>query len=310
MVACTVAATTILATATLRPLLKAGLPPLVVAYCMVSVFLFAIFPHWTLSAMATMQWWPVPETAQQWLITYFRTLGALLFSPTLGIGIIIALAILLWSRLAFLAGTVGWIAGFSPRSSSISWAWCSTGCRRLTTSFWLARPRRHLSDSQPYQPAPGCARGRNRAAGGGLSTSIPYTAIGYLPLASALTIWVALSAVGVTENFLVRRNRTMHLPPETAWQRLDYWSRRSGTGPFLIVPLCGRSRITQGEDGLLSHVGPWRHALDFQPVSAVEPGTYDGMVMAPASGYIERIHDGVSDNPTGICNYADNWGTS
>src|SRR5690606_13584764 len=42
VVTCTVTATTILAMATLRPLLKAGLPPLVVAYCMVSVFLFAI----------------------------------------------------------------------------------------------------------------------------------------------------------------------------------------------------------------------------------------------------------------------------
>ncbi len=310
VVACTVAATTILATATLRPLLKAGLPPLVVAYCMVSVFLFAIFPHWTLSAMATMQWWPVPETAQQWLITYFRTLGALLFSPTLGIGIIIALAILLWSRLAFLAGTVGWIAGIFTavqlNQLGVVFYWMPAAYNFFLAGAALGAI--FLIPSRISLPLAALGGAATALLAAGFQHLSPYTAIGYLPLASALTIWVALSAVGVTENFLVRRNRTMHLPPETAWQRLDYWSRRSGTGPFLIVPLCGQSRITQGEDGLLSHVGPWRHALDFQPVSAFEPGTYDGMVMAPASGYIERIHDGVSDNPTGICNYADNWG--
>lgn len=310
VVACTVSATTILATATLRPLLRAGLPPLVVSYCMVSVFLFAIFPHWTLSAMASMQWWPVPETLQQWLVTYFRTLGALLFSPTLGIGMIIALAVLLWSRLAFFAGTLGWIAGIVTavqlNQLGVVFYWMPTAYNSFLAGAALGAI--FLVPSRISLPLAALGGASTALLAAGFQHLSPYTAIGYLPLASALTIWVALSALGMTENFLARRNRTMALSPEAAWQRLDYWSRRSGSGPFLIVPLCGKSRIAQGEDGLLSHVGPWRHALDFQPAVSTEPGPFDGMVMAPGSGYVERIHDGVSDNPAGICNYADNWG--
>ncbi|WP_436785045.1 urea transporter [Stutzerimonas frequens] len=173
VVACTVSATTILATATLRPLLRAGLPPLVVSYCMVSVFLFAIFPHWTLSAMASMQWWPVPETLQQWLVTYFRTLGALLFSPTLGIGMIIALAVLLWSRLAFFAGTLGWIAGIVTavqlNQLGVVFYWMPTAYNSFLAGAALGCD---LSGSQPHQPAPGSTRWRlGSAAGRGLSAS-------------------------------------------------------------------------------------------------------------------------------------------
>ncbi|MCW3149324.1 urea transporter [Stutzerimonas stutzeri] len=311
VVASAVIAVTVLAAAMLRPLLRANLPPLVVSYCMISVFLFAIFPHWTLSAIGSMQWWPVPSTPYEWLITYFRTLGALLFSPTLGIGMIITLAILLWSRLVFLAGTIGWIAGILTavylNDQGVLFYWMPTAYNFFLAGAALGAvffvPSRF---SLPLAAVGGAAAALLAA---GFQHLSPYTAIGYLPLVSALTIWVAICAQEVTENRIVRRNRTVDLPPEAAWQRLNYWSRRSGdSGPFLIVPLCGKSRIAQGEDGQLSHVGPWRHALDFQLIPVAEPGFYDGMVMAPAGGFIERIHDGVSDNPVGVCNYAENWG--
>jgi murein DD-endopeptidase MepM/ murein hydrolase activator NlpD len=311
VVASTVIATTVLATAMLRTLLRASLPPLVVSYCLVSVFLFAIFPHWTLSAMAAMQWWPVPETPQQWLVTYFRTLGALLFSPTLGIGMIIALAILLWSRLAFLAGTIGWIAGIVTavqlNQQGVLFYWMPTAYNSFLAGAALGAVFFVPSRISLALAALGGASAALLAAG--LQHLSPYTAFGYLPLASALTIWVALSALGSAESYLVRRNHSLHEPSESAWQQLDYWSRRSGgNGPFVIVPLCGRSRIAQGEDGTLSHAGPWRHALDFQPIAVAEPGPFDGLVMAPASGFVERVQDGIADNPIGICNYAQNWG--
>lgn len=311
VVASTVIATTVLATAMLRTLLRASLPPLVVSYCLVSVFLLAIFPHWTLSAMAAMQWWPVPETPQQWLVTYFRTLGALLFSPTLGIGMIIALAILLWSRLAFLAGTIGWIAGIVTavqlNQQGVLFYWMPTAYNSFLAGAALGAVFFVPSRISLALAALGGASAALLAAG--LQHLSPYTAFGYLPLASALTIWVALSALGSAESYLVRRNHSLHEPPENAWQQLDYWSRRSGgNGPFVIVPLCGRSRIAQGEDGTLSHAGPWRHALDFQPIAVAEPGPFDGLVMAPASGFVERVQDGIADNPIGICNYAQNWG--
>lgn len=106
------------------------------------------------------------------------------------------------------------------------------------------------------------------------------------------------------------------MPPEQAWWRVEYWSRRIGeAGVFLIFLVGGVTQVTQAADGDFSHVGPWWHALDLErpalPTRAVgaEVATiWEAPVVAPVGGIVERMEDQVPDNPLGICNYANNWG--
>ncbi|MFC3674920.1 urea transporter [Ferrovibrio xuzhouensis] len=312
---------TILTAAVMKALAEIKLPAMVVGYCLIAAMLFAIYPHWTTQAINTMTWWPVPTDLLGWVVTFFRTLGAMLFSPTLWVGLVLGAAVLLWSRMSFLAGVIGWTAGIFTASilvqQGVVFYWMPTAY-----NFFLAGA---ALGAVYFLPGPFslliAAIGGSGAAflAVGLQNLFPATALGYLPIASALTTWIGIYALEMASGqTLFQRNRTTELSPEEAWWRSAYWARRSGPyGPFLVVPTPGRMRISQGIDGALSHIGLWRHALDFQkpnpaglfdPDAAADAASWSVPVTAPAAGIVERIHNYIADNPPGICNYAENWG--
>jgi murein DD-endopeptidase MepM/ murein hydrolase activator NlpD len=320
VVVSTVAAT-ILTAAVTRALANLNLPSLVIGYCLVATMLFAIFPDWTRAAIASMEWWPVPTDVMGWTITFFRTLGALLFSPTLEFGLIVAAAVLLWSRTAFVAGVVGWIAGIvvaiAVSGAGGIYYWMPTAYNFFLSGMALGAVFFLSGRASMLLAAMGGASASLLAVG--LQHLFPSTALGNLPVASALVVWIAIYALALNDSQTIpQRNQTSELPAEKAWWRAAYWQRRLGRqGPFLVVPISVTTKISQGFDGLLSHVGPWRYALDFQqPDMPGQPrrrdadgaATWSPPVTAPASGVIERIRGDIVDNPLGICNYAENWG--
>jgi len=312
-------AAVVMTAAVTRALAGTMLPALVLGYCLVAAMLFAIFLHWTHAASVAMVW-PLPDGVLGWVATFFRTLGAILFSPTPGVGLVVAAAVLLWSRIAFAAGVMGWIAGVAVAvaagHSGVVFYWMPTAYNFFLSGMAVGAvfflPGRA---SLPIAAAAGFGASVLAVA---LQHLFPATALGYLPVATLLTIWIALCALEAAEDqTIVQRNKTADLPPEEAWWRATYWSRRSGPeGPFLVVPVGGPARVAQGIDGPLSHVGPWRHALDFQGPAPQPPAVdvlgdataWHQAVIAPAGGMVERVRNDVADNPLGVCNYADNWG--
>lgn len=314
-------AATIIAAAAMRALAGAKLPSLVLSYCFVAAMLFAIFPHWTYTATISMAWWPVPDDLRGWVITFFRTLGALLFSPTLGVGIVIALAVALWSRVAFVCGLIGWISGvvaaLSLSQEGVLYSWMPAAYNYFLAGMGLGAVFFLPARASLIMAAIGGFSASFIAVG--LQHLFPDTALGYLPVAMVLTIWIAIYSLALADDELVaRRNPTTDIPPEMAWWRAAYWSLRAGPpGPFLVVPINVRTQVRQGADGVLSHVGAWRYALDFQhPELPGQPrrrasdgaAAWSPPVTAPAAGVVERVHDGIADNPLGLCDYVENWG--
>lgn len=307
----------VIAAGLIRVMGKSDFPTLLWGYCLVAGTIFTIFPIGTLMASrGTSWWWTPPVTELQWAADFFRSIGSLLFSPTLPSGIIIACAILLWSRAALLAGIVGWIAG----------ACVALGIQDLgVTYYWLPAAHNYF--------VAGMAIGAGfvlpshssllLAALAGAAASLVAVALqhflpafAYLPIASGLTVWcwmAMLALAGARRGFW--RNRSPDVVPEEAWWRETHWSQRLGRGePLLVVPLSGVVQITQGFGGSLSHFGNYRHALDFQRpqprITDLAPGEsiWRAPVTAPAAGVVERVVNDVPDNPLGICNYAENWG--
>lgn len=303
--------------AIIRAMRKADLPTLLWGYCLVAGTTFAVFPMGTmLASRATTWWWLSPSNEIQWIGDFFRSIGSLLFSPTIETGVLIVLAVVLWSRVAFVAGLIGWAAG----------ACVALGFQGLgVTYYWLPAAHNYFIAGMALGagfilPAYSSLLLAGLAGAGAsvIAVALQYLLPGfaYLPIASGLTIWIGigmLATAGDSRGFW--RNRSPQSMPEEAWWRETFWSERLGRGePLLVVPVAGVAEIAQGFDGALSHFGSFRHALDFQrpssdiPAGAPGNAIWQAAVTAPAAGVVERVRGDIADNPLGICNYAESWG--
>lgn len=289
------------------------MPSLACGYSIIAGALFVLFPAWTSAAVRATPAWAMPAGVSAWADTFFRSLGALIFTPTLEAGVLIAAALLLWSRTLLAAGTVGWLSG----------AYTAVTIQGLGADFyWLPASYNFFLTGMALGAVfllPGRTSLLLAAVGGCgcavLAAMLQHVAPGwaYLPISSVLAIWIGLGAVTISEDRThFWRNYAHGFPPEEAWWREANWARRFGRrDPLLVVPLPGLVQVSQGFNGKLSHVGRWSHAVDLQR----PPGDTEGAssiwgapVTAPAAGVVERVRDGIADNAVGISNYADNWG--
>jgi urea transporter/murein DD-endopeptidase MepM/ murein hydrolase activator NlpD len=90
----------------------------------------------------------------------------------------------------------------------------------------------------------------------------------------------------------------------------------------LHLPFWGDWTITQGYDGKHTHIGDWGKALDFmlfdnenKPFKAnglfcENYYSYNMPVLAPANGVVEEIIDNIDDNEIGKVNTTNNWGNT
>jgi len=314
-IAVAVALVTFVMTAAVLLLLRArSVPPLLWGYGLSAGAMFMLFPVGTSLAAQHYTWWLIDaRTIVDWTTLFLSSLGSLMFSPSVGTGIIVGGAILLWSRLAFVAGVIGWLAG----------ALTAIGAQQLGLVFyWLPAAHNFFVAGMALGACyvlPGYASLMLAAlAGAGsalcamvLLAFVP--AFAYLPLASGVTIWLALGTLSLArDDREFWRNTLFQFMPEEAWWREAFWARRLGRRePLLVVPVPGIVKIAQGFDGPLSHTGHLRHALDFvRPPNFSSPtdSIWDAPVIAPAAGVVESIRNNVPDNPLGLCNFADSWG--
>ncbi|MBS0522107.1 MAG: urea transporter [Proteobacteria bacterium] len=304
----------VLAAAVLLFLRARSLPPLLWGYGLTAGAMFMLFPVGTSIAAQHYTWWLIDaRTIADWTTLFFSSLGSLAFSPSVGAGIIMSGAILLWSRVAFVAGVIGWLAG----------ALTAIGAQQLGLVFyWLPAAHNFFVAGMAlgaYYLLPGYASlvlAALAGAGASLCAMVLLTfvpAFAYLPLASGMTIWLALATVSLArDDREFWRNTLLQFMPEEAWWREAFWARRLGRRePLLVVPVPGIVKIAQGFDGPLSHTGHLRHALDFvRPPGSSSPADsiWNAPVVAPAAGVVESVRNNVPDNPLGLCNFADSWG--
>jgi murein DD-endopeptidase MepM/ murein hydrolase activator NlpD len=289
-----------------------SLPPLQWGYCLAGAILFTIFPVWTESALQATLYWPRPIDAFGWFESFFRSLGMLLFLPKPEVGALVALAVLLWSRVMFLSGVLGWLAGVSMglflETLGLNYLWLLAAHNYFLAAALLSATFFLPGVTQPFMAVVAGAGAAAFAAY--FQFLIPGSSYAFLPIPAALSIWFGMGALSLNTRF--KRNNEHNVPPEMAlWNRV-YWTERFGHGESLfIVPVVGPVTVAQGFQGQYSHSGPWRHALDFQrPAAAGEIGNaiWRSPVYAPAAGIVDGIRSSVADNPLGVSNFADQWG--
>lgn len=265
---------------------------------------------------------------------YFLSLGSIMFVPDVVVGIMVALVLLLITRIGFMLSLVGWSICFSllryanlgetygmffpgfnlilismavgsvfliPSKSSYLLAIFAT-----VTGFLLAfamSGKYYYSDLMSGRPS-----------------------FLYLPIFAFPVNIVVLALIYSLRLRLHQRSPVMNdygiLHPEKALDAyLSRYRRFVSTGvPQLQMPVSGQWLVTQGHDGNHTHKNEWALAWDFEMEdnSGKKYSEHQEMlndyycfgkaVYAAAAGYVSKVVNSIPDNPIGTVNTVDNWG--
>ncbi len=266
----------------------------------------------------------VPES----LRIYFKSLSAILFQYHMFAGLLIAIGLLFYSRIAFLLSLIGFYAAYyfyqfiGADISELSYSYI--GFNYILTAI---------------------------AAGGFFIVPSRYSILSVVILTPLVAItlsstaylfsFVHLSVFSLPFNIVVilflyvikfRERNIERLAPVTfqqyspekhAYSQKNYMLR-FGNLPWIAMklPFWGEWKVTQAHNGEYTHKGDWKHAWDFE-IADEEGKVYDGTgttlkdyycynkpVASPADGIIETVEDGIDDNLIGDMNLEKNWGNS
>lgn len=260
--------------------------------------------------------------------TYLTSMGAIFFQYNLIAGSLIAIGLIIYSRIAFLLSLIGFFSAYIFYSivgmdiNTLNYSYI--GFNYILTAI---------------------------AVGGFFLIPSVYTFLWTLilmPVVTLLTVSLEqlfagshLSIYALPFNMLVPlflyvlRQRqgspaglhpviVQHNSPEKnlyAW--LNYRARLSSkTGMLFRLPVMGTWTVSQGHNGSLTHRSDWRFAWDFVK-EAPDGRTFlgDGMkltdyqcygkpVFAAGDGFVDSVADGVPDNAPGDANTSQNWGNT
>tara|TARA_R110002050_G_scaffold33007_2_gene84467 strand:+ start:55406 stop:57571 length:2166 start_codon:yes stop_codon:yes gene_type:complete len=258
---------------------------------------------------------------------YFRSLGAIFFQYNDLAGLIIAIGILVYSRIAFGLSLFGFSIGFGFYAyfggdfSQLIYSYI--GFNFILTAialggFFVVPSRKsyflllftipviallisalHTLFSYFHLPL----------------YSLPFNIVTLLFLAAMATRHKASGIVLVTlQQFSPEKNHYKYLNAVKRFSNNTYY--------YLGLPVMGKWSVSQGYDGEITHKGEWQHALDFDVVDEAQstyaqPGTqlkdyycYDLPVIAPGNGYVTEILNGIKDNEINQVDLENNWGNT
>jgi urea transporter/murein DD-endopeptidase MepM/ murein hydrolase activator NlpD len=264
----------------------------------------------------------------QSLIVYFRSLGAILFQYHLFPGLIIAIGLLIYSRIGFLLSLLGfysaWIFYTLVGADMTTLSYSYIGFNFILTAiaiggFFIIPSWYSFMWVILLTPI----------------TSILLTAFKIFFFPFQLSIYSLPFNIIVITFLYVLKFRERHTDkPELVFFQLyspekNLYSQlnnkaRFGKHPWFKVglPFWGDWVVTQGHDGEHTHKEQWKHAWDFEIVDqegrnhkssglqAADYFCYNKPVIAPADGWIEDIIDNIDDNPVGEVNLEHNWGNT
>ncbi len=272
------------------------------------------------------QWW-IENITSEFLNSYFLSLGAIFFQFNVFAGLVIAVSLLFYSRIAFLLSLVGysvaWLAylflgmdlnqigyifiGFNfilgaiaiggyfyiPSRQSFLWAFAMTPIIAMAAAglSGLLKPLNLILVSLPFN-------------------LIVITFIYSLRFRTGLSKF----------NEVVIQHGT---PERNLYSYQSFAARFPNFGWLQIkLPFFGEWIVDQGHNGKYTHKGEWSDAWDFVIAGSDNSQHINGgnetkdyycfgqNVLAPADGSVVVAEDGISDNLIGEVNVTMNWGNT
>lgn len=273
------------------------------------------------------QWWTNLEIIAS-LKIYFISLGAIFFQYNMLAGIIIAIGILYYSRIAFSLSLIGFYTAYSfYKIIGIDFAQLSytyIGFNYILTSiaiggFFIIPSRLSYFWTILIVPLVAIVS---------ISTSVfiaPYQLSIYsLPFNIMVILFIYVIKMRLYKSPLLTEPYYQQGSPETnLYSFYNANERYKNMYHFPVsLPFWGEWTVTQGHNGEHTHKAEWKHAWDFEihdsdrkpfkdlGLENEDYYCYNALVLTPAAGYVYQIIDGIPDNKIGDVNTVDNWGNT
>jgi urea transporter len=259
---------------------------------------------------------------------YFTSLGAIFFQYHLFAGILVAIGLLIYSRIAFILSLVGFFSAYTYyifigadiqalTSSYIGFNFILTSI--AIGGFFIVPSRWSYLWVILLTPLISIIL---------TSTNVIFSIfqLSVYSLPFNIVVLVFLYSLKFRERFYDKPQLVayqQYSPEKNLYSQVNYKARfgKSLFFPF-VLPFWDEWKVTQGHNGKFTHQGDWRHAWDFE-VTDVDGLTYSGAgnkpedyyaygkpVIAPADGTVEEIVDGVDENEIGKVDLEHNWGNT
>jgi urea transporter/murein DD-endopeptidase MepM/ murein hydrolase activator NlpD len=259
---------------------------------------------------------------------YFTSLGAIFFQYHLFAGILIAMGLLIYSRIAFILSLVGFFSAWAyymfigADIHELSYSYI--GFNFILTSiaiggFFIIPSKWSFLWVILLTPIISIILTSTQAI-----FSIFQLSVYSLPF--NMMVLIFLYALKFRERFFTKPELVayqQYSPEKNLYSHVNYKARfgQSLYFPF-VLPFWGEWKVTQSHNGKFTHQGDWRHAWDFElmdedGLSYAGDGNnrddyyaYNKPVIAPADGIVEEVVDGVEENEIGNVDLEHNWGNT
>ena len=285
--------------------------------------LYAVGGQTLVDAVMTIENYPLPFQ----LGVYFRSLGAIFFQYNLIVGVVSAIALLIYSRIAFSLSLLGFYTGFLFHTSvggditALTYSFIgfnfilsaiAIGGFFLIPSVWsfllvlLISPLIAVLNSSL-----------------GVMMQVVQLPLYSMPFNLIVVLLLYLLKLRSWPKH-IHLTAIQHYSPETNLYNFKTGVERFNKSTHYLVqlPFFGKWTVSQAYDGEHTHKGDWRHALDF--VLKDEDGanfqrtglelkdyySWQKPVLAPADGLVVDLHANVEENAPGNVNIENNWGNS
>ena len=271
-------------------------------------------------------WW-VGNITSIFLNNYFLSLGAIFFQFNVFAGIVVAISLLLYSRIAFLLSLLGYSVAFSAYSL-LGMDMTQLGYSLIGFNFILGAIAIggyfYIPSKQSFFWAFAITPIIALVLAGLSGLLKPLN----LPLLSLPFNLIVLTFIYSLRFRMIQSQFKEVLIQEGTPER-NLYSYQSFTNRFpnygwlrIKLPFFGEWFINQGHDGELTHKGEWSYAWDFVIMSSEqsqfsEDGDnlndyycYGQNLIAPADGVVVVLEDGIADNIIGEVNTIKNWGNT
>lgn len=266
----------------------------------------------------------IPESLQ----IYFKSLSAILFQYHVFGGILIALGLLYYSRLAFLFSLIGFYTAFifyniiGANISELTYSYI--GFNYILTAiavggFFIVPSRQSFLWVILLTPIVALVL---------TSTTYLFSFFGLsifsLPFNIVVILFIYILKFRLRNNDKPALVAAQQYSPEQHAYNYNNYSKRFGDLPVVSMklPFWGDWKVTQAHEGEHTHKDEWRHAWDFEIVD--EQGKvyedngenlkdyycFGKPVNAPAAGVVELLEDGINDNAIGDMFLEKNWGNT
>lgn len=262
------------------------------------------------------------------VIIYLRSLGAIFFQYNIFAGLLIAIGLLIYSRISFLLTLVGFFSAYifyliiGVNFAELSYGYI--GFNFILTSiaiggFFLVSSRYSLLWVILLTPVIEIA-----IVSSGAVLSLLQLPVFSLPFNFIVIVFLYMlkfrerfynkPEVVVFQHYSPEKNLYVHLNQKSRFGNMKYIN--------ISLPFFGEWAVTQAHDQEPTHKADWRFAWDFEigdeknkffkgsGTSKDDYYCYGKPVLAPADGIVEELIDHIEDNDIADMNIEKNWGNT